>query len=122
MLGSVTAFNMDTGVSLMLTHLYPRVSTLEDAVKELTMAAPSSQSFCSSKDASTYLTCRRALVACDDVRQLERFAGVHGSLHSYETRQRKVERKNPFLVLKAVVDAVKNVSLCVITVQSSLAS
>lgn len=95
----------------MLTYLYPHISTLEDAVQKLTTAAPPSVFILPNVDPSSYLaTCRRALVACDHIGQLEKSAGVHGSLCGYETRQRKVERKDPSLVLKAVVNAVKNVS------------
>lgn len=96
----------------MLGHLYPQISTLESAVQILTGPDRHSPFVFPTEDAQTYLiTCRETLVACNRVGQLEAVAGRRGALFcGYETRRRVVERKNPSLMLKSVVTAVKNVS------------
>ena len=108
-------YSMNTGVSLMLTYLYPQTSTLEDAIHILADSSNPDPPLIlpnGSGEDQTYLkTCREALVGCDYPGKLEELAGkVDSLLCGYETRQRMVERRDPSLMLKSIVTAVKSVS------------
>lgn len=101
-----TGAGSGSSVLLILTYLYPQVTSLTCALRILS-GQPSAVL---SSDARSYQdTCTRTLVACDRKGRLEDFSGL---CRGRETRQKLPGRNSSTAVLESVLIAVKKVSSC----------
>lgn len=100
----------ESSVPFILSHLYPRVSTLKKVIQELTSASTGSISL--DTDTPAYLTtCNRTLVAWERQNQLQEFScSVRESSHRYSTRRKHLDKKKPLQTLESILTAARRVS------------